>query len=168
MYKRQSEADQYAAKAKVVAIRHASNHAVIAIVEIVSPGNKNSRHGLRSFVAKAIELLRGGIHLLVIDLFPPTSRDPQGIHKAIWDEFNDTDFVLPPGLPLTLASYRADQFPEAFVEPTSVGQALNEMPIFLSADDYVPVPLEATYASAWDAMPEYWRQAITGSARTEA
>ena len=165
-YRLTSETDRYAAKAKAVVIRHASNHNVIAIVEIVSPGNKNSRHGLRSFVAKAVELLRGGIHLLVLDLFPPTSRDPQGIHKAIWDEFNDTDFVLPPGQPLTLASYRADQFPEAFIEPTAVGQALIEMPIFLSADDYVPVPLEATYGSAWEAMPEYWRQALVAGSKS--
>jgi len=32
-------------------------------------------------------LIRQGIHLLVIDLFPPGQRDPQGLHKAIWDEF---------------------------------------------------------------------------------
>src|SRR5437016_1212575 len=46
-----SEPDVYAAKAKAVVVRHASNHKVIAVVEIVSPGNKNSRHGLRDFVA---------------------------------------------------------------------------------------------------------------------
>ena len=27
--------------------------------------------------------------MLVIDLLPPTRRDPQGIHKAIWDEIDD-------------------------------------------------------------------------------
>jgi hypothetical protein len=25
----------------------------------------------------------------------------------------------------------------------------------------VPVPLEATYQSAWDAVPAYWREALT-------
>src|SRR5262245_40075430 len=34
------EIDVYAAKAKVIAIRHTRNHRVVAIVEIVSPGNK--------------------------------------------------------------------------------------------------------------------------------
>src|SRR5262245_28821095 len=33
-----AEANRYAAKAKVVTIRHVSNHQVIAMVEIVSPG----------------------------------------------------------------------------------------------------------------------------------
>jgi hypothetical protein len=65
------ETDLYADKAKALVIRHASEHQIIAMVEIVSPGNKNSRHGLRSFVEKAVGVLRGGIHLLIVDLFPP-------------------------------------------------------------------------------------------------
>ena len=48
-----AESDIYATKAKAVVIHHKSNHQVIAVVEIVSPGNKNSRHGLRAFVTKA-------------------------------------------------------------------------------------------------------------------
>ena len=87
------EPDAYAFKARSVAIRHISNHQVVAIVEIVSPGNKNSRHGLRAFVEKAAEFLRAGIHLVVLDLFPPGPRDPQGIHKAIWDEIIDNDLL---------------------------------------------------------------------------
>src|SRR4051794_11661506 len=38
------EIDLYAARAKVIAIRHTSNHRVVAVVEIVSPGNKSNRH----------------------------------------------------------------------------------------------------------------------------
>ena len=64
------EIDICAAKANVIAIRHMSGHRVVAVLEIVSPGNKNNRHGLRSFVEKAEELLRAGIHLLIVDLFP--------------------------------------------------------------------------------------------------
>jgi hypothetical protein len=36
-------------------------------------------------VSKASDLILQGINLLVIDLFPPSQRDPQGIHKGIWD-----------------------------------------------------------------------------------
>src|SRR2546423_677280 len=42
--------DQYAAKAKAVVVHASSNHEVIAIVEIVSPGNKSGRRALRDFV----------------------------------------------------------------------------------------------------------------------
>src|SRR5215207_3959014 len=41
-FRLQSEPDRYAAKAKAVTVRHTSDHRVIAVVEIVSPGNKNS------------------------------------------------------------------------------------------------------------------------------
>src|SRR5262249_37823565 len=74
-----SEANRYAAKTKVVTIRHVSNHQVVAMVEIVSPGNKNNQNGLNAFVRKAREALAAGIHLLLVDLFPPSARDPQGI-----------------------------------------------------------------------------------------
>ena len=90
------------------------------MAEVVSPGNKSNRHGLRAFVGKAVESLKGGIHLLIIDLFPPGPRDPQGIHKAIWDEFVEEDFTPPPERPLTLASYIAGQWPEAFVQPAAI------------------------------------------------
>jgi hypothetical protein len=163
-FRARTELDVYAAKAKVIAIRHTSNHRVVAVVEIVSPGNKSNRHGLRAFVGKAVELLRAGIHLLVVDVFPPGPRDPQGIHKALWDEFNDSDFALPAGRPLTLAAYVGGPCPETFVNLTAVGAPLPEMPLFLTADVYVQVPLEATYQSAWEAVPSFWRNVLTAGA----
>ncbi len=163
-YRARIESDVYAGKAKAIAIRHASNHQVVAVVEIVSPGNKNNRHGVRAFVDKAVELLRAGIHLLILDLFPPSRRDPQGLNKAIWDEVTDNDFALPPDRPLTLGSYIGYPVPEGFIEPTVVGAALAEMPLFLSSAIYVPVPLEATYQAAWDAVPGYWRGVLSAGA----
>jgi hypothetical protein len=38
-----------------------------------------------------------------------------------------------------------------------VGQALPEMPLFLTGEVYVRVPLEASYQAAFDGMAEYWR-----------
>jgi hypothetical protein len=160
-FRLRTETDRYADKAKAVVIRHKSNHEVIAIVEIVSPGNKNNRHGLRAFVDKACEMLRGGVHLLLLDLFPPSPRDPQGIHKAIWDEFMDDDFALPVDRRLTLAAYIGGPCPEAFVQPIAVGQSLPEMPLFLTQDVYVSVPLEATYAAAWADVPSFWQDVLT-------
>ena len=62
---------------------------MVAIIEIVSPGNKHSKDALRKFVSKAVEFLDQGVHLLIVDLFPPTKRDPNGIHRAIWDEISE-------------------------------------------------------------------------------
>jgi hypothetical protein len=90
-----------------------------------------------------------------VDLFPPTPRDPQGIHKAIWDEFTDAPFDFLPDKPFTVASYLAGDGTTAFVESVGLGDPLPAMPIFLAdaEDYYVPAPLEATYMEAWDVYP---------------
>jgi hypothetical protein len=147
-----AEADPYVAKANRITIRHPSGQ-VVSVIAIVSPGNKASRATFRAFLEKAAEFLRQGIHLLVIDLFPPTARDPQGIHKAIWDEIQETPFELPPDKPLTLASYSAGPVKVACVEPVAVSDILPEMPLFLAAEQYVPAPLEPTYQTAWAVYP---------------
>src|SRR5205814_885820 len=115
-----SESDLYARKANRVIVRHRHGD-VIAVIEIVSPGNKAGRAAFRALVEKTADLLQQGIHLLIIDLFPPGPRDPNGLHKAIWDEFQEEDFALPPDKPLVLASYDAGPPLEAFVEPVAVG-----------------------------------------------
>jgi hypothetical protein len=160
-FRSRTEMDRYATKAKAIVVRHTSRHQVIAVVEIVSPGNKSSRYGLRAFVEKAVAMLRAGVHLLIVDLFPPGPRDPQGIPKAVWDEFIDNNFVLPPSKPLTVGAYIGGPCPEVFIEPTTVGTPLPEMPLFLTPDNYVPVPLQATYQSAWEAMPSFWRDVLS-------
>ena len=60
------------------------------------------------FVEKAADIMNQGVNLLVVDLFPPTPRDPHGIHKAIWDEHGDEPFEEPPGEPLTVVSFIGD------------------------------------------------------------
>ena len=142
----------YAKKANRIAIRHGRG-TVVAIIEIVSPGNKDSRNSMRMFVEKAADILNQGVNLLVVDLFPPTPRDPQGIHKAIWDEFGEEPFDFLPEKPLTVASYMGGDLPMAYVESIGVGDPLPSLPIFLSEDFYVPAPLETTYQEAWAAYP---------------
>lgn len=159
-YRGRAATDLYAGKAKTVVIRHTSRHQIIAMVEIVSPGTKNNRHGLRAFVKKAIEALEAGIHLLIVDLFPPGPRDPQGLHRSIWDELAEDGFTLPVDRPLTAAAYIGGPIPEAFVEPMAVGDPVPEMPLFLTPEVYIPVPLDATYLSAWEAVPAFWRAVL--------
>ncbi len=99
---RRAEADSYVRKASHITVRHRHGK-VIAVIEIIAPGNKASQAEFRTLVEQSADLIRQGIHLLVIDLFPPTRRDPQGIHKAIWDQFAEEDLALPADKRLTLA-----------------------------------------------------------------
>lgn len=156
-----SEANRYAAKAKTVTIRHVSDHKVVAMIELVSPGNKNNQNGLNAFVRKAREALSAGIHLLLIDLFPPSSRDPQGIHGAVWGEDCGPDYVVPQDKPLTCVAYIGGPAAEAFIEWVGVGDSLPDMPLFLTPDVYILVPLATTYQTAWEGMPAYWREVLT-------
>lgn len=156
----EAEMDDYVLKRRTLVIRHASGDRVVALLEIVTPGNKASRHALRSFVEKAVEALYRGYHLLVVDLFPPGPRDPAGIHGAIWAEISDDPVALDPGAPLTLAAYSAGPVKRAYVEPTAVGRELIDMPLFLEPEVYVNVPLEATYRAAYRGVPQRWRQVL--------
>ena len=147
-----TEAASYARKANRITVRHPDGD-VVAVIEIVSPGNKDSRHAIRAFARKAVAILQAGVHLLVVDLFPPSRRDPQGIHKVIWDRLRDEPFALPPGKPLTVAAYAAGTETVAYVQPVAVGDRLPDMPVFLTADRYVSCPLEDAYRSAWEQFP---------------
>jgi len=158
---RRTESGIYAGKANRVTVRHRHGD-VVAIIEIVSPGNKAGRAEFQAFVKKAAELLRQDVHLLVIDLFPPSPRDPQGIHKAIRDEFEEEDFALSADKRLILASYDATGR-TAYVEPIAVGEALPDMPLFIRPGTYVPAPLEASYQVAWETFPRALKGLLEGS-----
>src|SRR5262245_51262584 len=82
----ETESGFYRRKKSAIAVRHVSGDRIVAMLEIVSPGNKANRHAFRRFVRKAWELLEYRIHLLIVDPFPPGPRDPNGVHAAIWKE----------------------------------------------------------------------------------
>ena len=154
-YSWEAESESYLARKDLIAVRSVGG-ILVAVVDIVSAGNKSSQARFRKFLQKTIDFLDQGVHVLVIDLFPPTRRDPQGIHQAIWSEKFDGDFEFYADKPLTLASYRAStagSVARASVEPIAVGDVLAAMPLFLWADRYISVDLEESYRSAWDVYP---------------
>jgi hypothetical protein len=152
------EKQVYAKRANRVAIRHGRGR-VVAIIEIVSPGNKSSQNAIRSFVEKAADILNQGVHLLIVDLFPPTPRDPDGLPGLIGDEFGEV-FKLSGDRPLTLASYLGGEVPIAYVNSVAVGESLPSMPVFLSIGEYayVQVPLEETYNQEWAVYPAFLKE----------
>jgi hypothetical protein len=103
------------------------------LVEIVSPANKDRARHVEEFADKAEDALRRGVHLLLVDLFPPGAHDPQGMHDVIWQRFNDEPY-----------------------------DPLPQMPLFLNPDRYINVPAEATYQAAFRGVPEFWRDVLAG------
>jgi len=53
----ETAAEFHRRKKSTIVVRHVSGDRIVAMLEVVSPGNKASRHALRAFVEKACELL---------------------------------------------------------------------------------------------------------------
>jgi hypothetical protein len=157
----ESEAAVYARKANRIAIHHEVGR-VVAMIEIVSPGNKDSKHAAASFIAKAVEFISNGIHVLVIDPFPPGPRDPHGMAQAMWDILVGEPLgTCPDEKLLTIAAYDAGPELTAYLDALAVGNPLPEAPLFLAPGWYVNVPLEQTYMASWDITPKPIRELVT-------
>ena len=150
---------------RTLVVRRQRDHRIVALVEIVSPGNKDRPRSVSQFVDKVYDALEHRCNLLVIDLLPPGPHDPEGMHFAVWERF-DTEHEEPPppkDKPLSLASYLALKFPEADYEPLAVGDVLAPMPLYLDPDWYVKTPLEETYQASYRGMPAIWRDVLNGT-----
>jgi len=161
----ETDTEYYRRKQSHIAVRKVSGDSVVAIVEVVSPSNKASRTGLRSLVEKVAEFLERRVHVLIIDLLPPTPRDPQGIHGVIWQEIAAQDYYqAPAGKPLTLVACKSAPNICAYVEPLRTGSELASMPLFMGPDEHLNLSLEGTYTEAFAAMPRRWRTVLEKSA----
>jgi hypothetical protein len=118
------------------------------------------------FADKAAAALELGVNVLIVDLLPPGSSDPQGMHGVIRQQLGlvADPYDLPGDEPLTLASYAAGPQVEIYVEHLAVGAELPDMPLFLGPGRYVNVPLEQTYQEAHRGVPAFWRDILEGRA----
>ncbi len=160
---RETDKSYYAEKADRITIRHHLGR-IVAFIEIVFPGNKDGNRSLEQFVGKIADAMQQGVHVLVLDLFPPTARDPAGIHQAIWDQFDREEFDLPAHQNRVFASYESNGVQNAHIETIGVGDLLPDMPLFIAPGAHVLVPLETTYMNAWEGTPLSVRRQVVGQA----
>jgi hypothetical protein len=124
---------------------------VVAVIEIISPGNKNAREKVDSLVNKSLDYLSSGIHLLLIDILPATAH-VDSFARNIVNALHGPRLVTPK--PLFTASFQAGQPIALYLECFTVGDTLPKLPLFLSGRDYVTVNLEQSYAATLDEIPE--------------
>jgi hypothetical protein len=153
-----------AAKGNRIAIHHGLGE-IVCVIEVVSPGNKHSKLSFTEFLQKSLAFLQHGVHLLIVDPFPPSKRDPHGIPYAIWEEIDEEPLEVDANKPLTLSAFAAGNViaglnTSVYVEPIGVGDVLPDMPAYLEWGEYVPVPLEATYQTAWANCPADMRELV--------
>jgi hypothetical protein len=124
---------------------------LVAIIELISPRNKDREEARRAFVAKCAAYLQRGIGLIVVDIV--TSRGGNLHHELMEFLGQPQGSVLPAETDLYAVAYHParckeinclDLWPMAL----TVGQPLPLLPLGLLGAFFVPVDLEATYTEA--------------------
>lgn len=151
------------ARRRTLAIRHVSGHRLVAVLEIVSPANKDRWEHVEELAGKMDALLSAGVHVLLVDPFPPGSHDPLGLDAVVREFYGASEASpeLRAAEPLLAASYHAVQPIEVYLEHFAAGSNIPEMPLFFDPGRYVNVPLEATYAAAFAGVPGIWKEALS-------
>lgn len=150
-----------AQKQRRVVVRHVSGHRVVAHIEIVSPRNKDRRASAEEFIVRGRAAIDAGVHLVVLDLFPPTRSARRGLAPGIWRKYDPAPVVAPPGQPLCLASVCASARPEGFFKFLAFGDEMPAFPLFLTDALSVNLPLADTYAAAFAGSPPYLRELLS-------
>lgn len=126
---------------------------LVAVIELVSPGNKEEPGERRSFAAKCLSYLRRGVGLVVIDV---VTERRANLHDEL---MRLMDLVSPPGLPLDTPTYVVGYRPvrrgerneiDLWPFPLQVGDRLPAVPLGLRGGATVLLDLETTYQDACD------------------
>ena len=153
-------AGDYSLKEDRVSVRTGEDETLVAVVELVSRGNKSSRRRLRQFVEKTTGFLSAGVHVTMVDLHRSGPLDPGGMHDAVWDDLYAAPGGADVGAGRLAAAYHATDPVTAYVEPVVLGRPLPGVPLFLGEREYVELPLEETFAAAVDTLPANRRAAV--------
>jgi Protein of unknown function (DUF4058) len=124
---------------------------LVAVIELISPGNKDRPEARQAFAAKCSAYLQRGVGLVMVDIV--TNR-LSNLHNELVRLLGNPDgFAMPEGSIFYAVAYQPvrreernwiDQWPTTF----AVGDSLPTLPLALRGGFYVPVDLEKTYADA--------------------
>jgi hypothetical protein len=124
---------------------------LVAVMEIVSEGNKKEVSERQAFAAKCAAHLQLGIGLVVADVV--TSRRAN-LHDTLIRHMGEADkYLFPPDTPIYVAAYRpvrrADRnLIDFWPMPLTIGQPLPAVPLALKGFTTIALDLEATYVDA--------------------
>ena len=124
---------------------------LVAVIEIVSPANKDRPEKRRAFVGKCAALLRKGVAVSIVDLV--TIRHTN-LYAGMMEFIGHPDPTLGPEPPATYASScrwtSGERYGrlEAWINPMTVGEPLPSLPIWLADDVSILFDLERSYEKA--------------------
>jgi hypothetical protein len=123
---------------------------LVAVVELVSPRNKDRPTSREQYAARYLSYLQSGVHLLLVDVHrrPLGFSFPQLIAASL-------QFELPVPPAPSVVSYRVGasaatggRMLAVWQHPLIMGDPLPRMPLSLTLDEAVMIDLESTYARA--------------------
>jgi hypothetical protein len=124
---------------------------LVAAIELVSPANKDRPEKRNAFVAKCAALLTSGVAVSIVDLVTIRRFN---LYTEMMVFLGHPDPTLGPEPPAVYAAscrcLRTEQraMLEAWSYALTVGQPLPTLPLWLTADQYVPLDLEKSYEQA--------------------
>lgn len=144
-----------------VVARDTEEGRMVALIELASAANKDRPESVTAYVGKARAALNAGVHVVHLDILPPTKFTPVGLGRALWAAVEGEDYPFTPDKPLTADALQAGRVVELFSNPLAVGDELPDVPLFLTPDLYVDLPLAAAYAEAFEESAPHDRQLLT-------
>ena len=129
---------------------------LVAVIELVSPSNKDRPDNRQDFVAKCEAFVNRGVCVTVVDLV--TYRD-FNLYCDLLTAVGHTDPTMSANPPRTYAATvrkrwltrRRSKF-ETWSAPMAVGQPLPMLPVWVGDREWVPLELEATYVATCQAL----------------
>lgn len=125
---------------------------LVAAIEIVSPSNKDRQKARDKFIGKVTSLLEKEVCVSIVD--PVTIRQ-SNLYAELLEQLDRSDPALEPVPPHTYAVTLRARKPEkrrphldAWFYPMTVGQPLPTLPIWLTPELRVLLPLEIGYEEA--------------------
>ena len=124
---------------------------LLAVVELISPGNKDRDAARRAFAAKCSTYLQHGVGLIIVDIV--TSRHANLHNELIHVLGQQGPFLLPDDVSLYAVAYRPARHGEVsqiemWPAALTVGGTLPLLPLALRGKGFVPLDLEVTYSDA--------------------
>jgi hypothetical protein len=124
---------------------------LLAVIELVSPANKDSPESRRAFAAKCAARLQRGIGLVTLDIVSDMFFN---LHEELSRLMGHAEpYQMSPETHTYAAAYRParrddENQIDVWTFPLTVGKSLPVVPLALRATTTVPLDLESTYSEA--------------------
>lgn len=126
------------------------NGQLVAVVELVSPRNKDRPSVREQYGSRYLGYLRGGVHTLIVDVHrrPLNFSFPQLIATELGEPLPNPVAPCAVSYRVGAAAATGGRMLAAWRHDLTAGEPLPSVPLALTLDDAVMVDLEGTYSRA--------------------